>query len=64
MSAPNQPMGFLHTLYYLQMLKIRDDAKKKFEEERRKKKEAELNKPLAKYKKVMNKQASITNRRH
>lgn len=29
LSAPNAPMGYLHTLYYLQVLKARDDAFKK-----------------------------------
>lgn len=41
LSAPEKPMGYLHTLYYIQMLRARDEAKKqreKDEEERRKKK--------------------------
>lgn len=39
-------MWYLHTLYYLQMCRARDDAKKKWEEERRKKKQEKLDKSL------------------
>ena len=39
MNAPYQPMGYLHTLYYLQVLKAKEDARKQAEEDEKKKKE-------------------------
>ena len=39
MNAPYQPMGYLHTLYYLQVLKAKEDVRKQAEEDEKKKKE-------------------------
>ena len=36
-------MGYLHTLYYLQMKKVAEDALKKKEDERLKEKQSRLN---------------------